>query len=328
MPKIKFSTESVKSTNNFDYPKLKLEQNERARIVCLQDEPEVEYVHTLQAPQVVDGEAVMETNKTSKGVEYQANKFDFKGRVICKGDFGTLENKGSDPVNCPMCKMAKDHPDWMKAPQRRFAMHVVRYKTQSGKFDVQTPFQVEVLVWSFTDRTYGKLVEFMNEHGDLKAKDLMLGPCENKNWQKYDIAISSKAEWLAADERKKLTAETFKENQIPDLRVAIGTVKADNFLTQDLGDIEDKWREVEGLKPAAGSTADLSTGLDGLLDSKPAANKTTESQNVWSSGDTGADETSSDDLLGGLLGSDDTKSEEAPAKASDPDDFDSLLNSI
>lgn len=345
MPKIGFKTENKVQTSNYDFPKLKLKNGERARIVVLQD-PDMEYVHEFRKPVIENGKAKMETAKRRDGSEYQTNTMQFVRNPLCRGDFSTLQEKGSDPVHCPACKMAKDRPDWMKAPKRRYAMHVVRYRTQSGGFKTAEPFAVETLVWSFTDRIFNKLIEFGEEVGDLKNVDLLLGPCENEGFQKFDITTGNKAEWQADEGRKKLTVETLKGGMIPDLRIAIGNDQNEFYMQQDLEAIAEAWGEAKG-EPEKVSSGSLSDGLDSLLDGQGGEKKSAnpeyrqETQTDWAaeSTDTPADEapkssSSTDDILGDLLGggsSDDADEEAAeskPAAEKSSTNFDDLLNSI
>lgn len=318
MPRVAFTPENKKSTTNYDYPKLKLKRGEQARIVVGLENPEVEYVHTLRKPKMENGQPVM-TSEERRGRQVETNAMDFVARTICIGDQGILDDKGSDPKNCPMCEMAKDHPDWMQAPQARYAVHVIRYRTKSGSFEIATPFAVEVLVWSFTARMFNKLVEFATEHGDLRQRDLLLGPCENENFQKFDIAVGSKAEWVQSDDRQQLTALTWKENRIEDLSIAAGTRKEKRYIDMDLEDVTNAWNDLSGASTQ--SSGSLSAGLDDLMGSTVSVEKKTEAQGDWSpSADLGNE--GIQDILGGIS----TPSTTAPAAPSTSiPDMDDLL---
>ncbi len=345
MPKIGFKTENKKAQVSYDFPKLKLKAGERARIAVLQ-EPEMEYVHNFRKPVIENGKVKMETAKRRDGSEYQTEKMAFVRNPICRGDFSTLEEKGVDPKNCPACKMAQDNPDWMQAPKRRYAMHVIRYRTKSGSFAVADPFAVETLVWSFPDRIFNKLIEFGEElGGDLKKADLMLGPCENENFQKFDITIGQKAEWATSDETKRMVKATLQGGMIPDLKVAIGNDQTEHYMKQDLETIAEAWAQARGGDEEK-SAPNLSEGLDNLFDGQSGAKTSAnpeyrqDTQTEWAADtkETPADEapkapqSSEDDLLGDLLGSspdeDKPAASKPAAKSDDVEDFDDLLNSI
>lgn len=268
MPRIDFVPENKVQKTNFDFPKLKLKAGERARVVVMEN-PVINYVHTLRKPQVINGVPQMVTETRRDGTEYQAHKKDFLSTPLCLGDFETLSKDGSDPKNCPICKMAQEHPDWVQAPKPRYAMHVVRYKTKAGGFDPITPYSIEVLVWAFAASVFNKIIEAKEEWGDLKSHDLLLGPCENESFQKFDINVGSKGLWQEDEERKRLTLETFANNQIPDLDIATGSKKEARWIEEDLNQIRQSWALVAGASAVdteeiGGAT--LSQDLTSLLD--------------------------------------------------------------
>lgn len=329
MARVGFSAENKAAEIDYKYPKLWLDRGEVARIIVGLEDPQMEYVHNLEKPVVVNGRLMTET-KQGKNGPYEAIKTQFVTKAICLGDDSIISDKGSDPKNCPMCKLATDHPDQAKPPYRRYAMHVIRYKTQTpSKFELQEPFNVECIVWSFPDRTFNKLVDFATEHGDLRQKDLLLGPCESKDWQKFDIQIGSKAEWLMSDDRKKRVVETFKNNQIPDLTIAIGSPKKLSWLQQDIKTVMDAWAEVSG-----GTTADeldtttLDSDLNSLLGDVVAETVTIEEASIEPSSSLEADLADLDSLVADI-----PSVEEPPvavAEDSEPDlnNFDDLLKGL
>jgi len=300
MPRVEFKSENKVATTNYDFPKLKLKQGERARILVGLEDPIVEYVHTLRKPQIVNGvPQKVEVINDRTGVKTTEYKMDFVSRPICLGDATILAEKGSDPKNCPACKLAQQHSDYTQPPQRRYAMHVIRYRTKGGTTDLITPFNVECLVWSFTDKTFNKLVDFKEEWGDLRKHDLLLGPCTNETFQQFDITVAAKAAWLESKERQTLTAQTFKENLIPDLTIAAGSVKQKQWVEQDIGAILEAWATINGAE-ADVDTSDLDADLSNLLD------KGEPEEEKWADGKTEAEVTTTpdsedaDELLAGL----------------------------
>lgn len=220
MVKMTFSTEN-KQKSDFDFPKLSLGHGERGRIVVIEPEPEMEFIHTLRAPQIINGEVVMEKVKAKDGSLSDKPKYDFVGRHICFGNIETLLKSGKDPEACPTCAAAQQS-DALDAPVPRYATHVVRYKTQPGGFKIQTPFQAELLVWAFTAGRFNTLVDIAEEHGDLRKKDLLLGPCENQMYQNFDIQVGGSAEWLLDETNTAFVQRLYAENKLEDLTPAIG----------------------------------------------------------------------------------------------------------
>lgn len=333
MPRIDFEVENKAATVNYDYPKLKLKKGERARILVVES-PQFEYVHTLRKPQIINGVPQYTTVERKNGTSYQSNKMDFVTKALCVGDMETLQEKGSDPRNCPMCALARDFPDYTKPPQRRFAMNVIRYRTKGGTVDVAVPFSVEVLVWSFTDRVFNKLADFKSEWGPLINHDLLLGPCSDEDFQTFDVSVASKAEWQAADDRKKLLAETLKENKIEDLTVAIGTPKQRSWMEEDVEVVKEAWRQVSGA--VAESNGSLETDLAGLLDSSdnsPVSDSDVDANGVILTDPPNAGSSVGDDLLAGFddlagaAAASDSGASDSGA-SDDVDNFDDLLKGI
>jgi hypothetical protein len=310
MPKIEFSAANKVQKKNYDYPKLKLGKDERARIVLLED-PIVEYVHTLRMPRVENGVAEKEIVKDWKQNDVEVIATDFVSNPLCKGRMDVLASSGLDPKNCPACAHAKAFPDQADAPKRRYAMHVIRYRTKAGSFEVASPFAVETLVWSFSDTIFNKIADFKEEWDNLEEHDLVLGPCTAPKFQKFDINISNKAEHLSSAERKALTRETFEQNQIEDLAIACGSDKRTEWLEADIDKVKDKWAEIRTGKKS--DDTDLDTDLNGLLGSNETKVGTSGvAQSDWTpDADTSASGESADDILSGL----DDKEEEKPKAA-------------
>jgi hypothetical protein len=265
MVKMTFSSEN-KVKSDFDFPKLYLDHGERARIVCIETEPEVEFVHTLKAPVVMNGELVMETVKAKDGSTSEKPKTDFVGRHICFGLPNVLFDKtkgGKDPENCPTCAEAQQH-DYIGPAIRRFAMHVIQYRTQPGGFKVQVPFQAELVVWTFTDKMYTTLTDIAEEHGDLRAKDLLLGPCENKMFQNFDVQVGGGAEWLASPENTKFVQTLYAENKLADLTPAIARKVTRDMALEDIQKVHMKHRQAYG--GGGSSMEEMSSPVGGGLD--------------------------------------------------------------
>ena len=342
MGRVSFSAENRGKVTNFDFPKLKLEQNEKARIIIGLEDPVMEFVHTLRKPVIAEGRPVTEQVRNERtGVTTTEYKKDFVGNPICLGDASILASDGLDPKHCPACRLAKEHPDYTDPPKRRFAMHVVRYRTKAGTFNVATPFSVELLVWGFTDMVFNKILDAKEEHGDIRKKDFLLGPCTNKGFQKFDINVGAEAAWLKNDEWKQIVAETFKENQIPDLSIACGRSVQPAWMKQDIEGILEAWNIAKGSEDAQpGSSASLGEDLNSLLGADGAQTKWADSAPAEESDDAEDDPLSTlvseaaapqevvdgDDLFGDLLGTsvavdteeDDEEAEEAPAVEEKP----------
>lgn len=283
MPRIGMTADN-KAVSATDYPKLSLEKGERARVIALESEPLFEYVHTLRQPVMENGKVVME-EVTQYNKKVVRPKYEFVGRHICIGDYEAIKATGVDVKGCPVCRTSKE-TDAVQPPERRFAMHIARYQTKPGSFEVSEPFAVQIQAWAFGDKIWNTIVDLATEWGDLKKHDLMLGPCESKQYQRFDISAASKAEWLASDERKQVVAISYKENQSKDLSVFCGRKIGRELIEEDLDKVLRQNRLAFGRGPAEDTTA--ATGdvdVSDLLGTSASEESSTE-----------------DDGLGDLLG--------------------------
>lgn len=287
MPKIEFGSE-FKKKGYFDYPKLSLEQNEKAR-VCVMDSPTMEYVHTLRKVITENGRPIMETQRFGKNQERtrEVPTTDFVGKFICLGEGDILTDKGVDPDNCPACKASVENGAAVDVPRRRFVVHVIKYQTNKGSFNVQTPFQVELLAWEFTEQRFNALVDIVEEHGSLPRIDLCLGPCQNKGFQKYDIIPGGKCQWAETDERKATTKTLLTENRSEDLTPLLGRSVSPEELRSQTLDVVQAYNFAFGRNDAM-PTADTNAGndLSALLDETAPASKPSAPADPWAGGPT------------------------------------------
>lgn len=273
MPRLEFKSTNLAEQRD-DFPKLKLEQGEKARINCPEN-PHVEYVHNLRMPKIgPDGAAVYTKDKNGNDKQ----EFDFVGRPICLGDLNALEDQGMDPKNCPACREAKKS-EYVEAPVRRFAMHVIQYNTTASGAPAK-PFGASTKVWSFTDHVFTKLVNMVNEYGDLDGLDIAL-ECTNKLFQQYEMSANPVKVWKnESDKTRELVAEVYENNQAQDLASFCGRKTKREFMEGDIAKIKQRYDQLMGrsapdLAPEIEAPS-LGEGLDDLLGgsaSKPAEAK-------------------------------------------------------
>lgn len=272
MPRIQFIPDNIVNQGS-TFPRLKLDAKESARIVVLED-PTFVYIHTLRAPEIgPDGKVIM-TKVERKGEEVDVIKQKFVGRHQCTGDLNTLqEGRGVDPDNCLMCE-ASIKTSQVDAPQRRFGVHVAKYATKQGTWDVLkgAQFSAQIQLWMFTEGIFTKLIGFQKEFGSLLQHDLKLGPCENKDYQKFDINIAADAEWLKTAKTKTAIAEAKEENTCEDVETEIAKRKDRKWIEQDLKTVSDMWKIANGVAvDPAEAKAELTQDLANLIgNGKPA----------------------------------------------------------
>lgn len=267
-------------TDDSDIDTLKLAKGARARIVVV-EEPVALYVHELRAPKIVDGHGVKETRKGKSG-EYEGWTFDFIGKHVCLGRVDVIQGtgRGLDPEKCPHCE-ASAAGESIDPPKRRFAMNVVQYGIVQGGFQLAQPFSAKVIPWSFTENRFNKLVSIAEEHGDLKRTDLLLGPCDDAQYQKYEFAAGStgQAVWQYNDQTRAFMAQLWGNpaNRATEeqLELLCGRRKPLQYMQEDAAEVRRRWAiinragsgEASGMgeevtRPPAGQ---LSKELDGLV---------------------------------------------------------------
>jgi hypothetical protein len=280
MPQTTFHTDNVRSSAT-GFPKLKLDHGQIVRLVCIEQGPTFEWVHQLQKPRKspVTNKAVMVTRKRKNGEEYQDYDQEFVGAPICLGDPDVLADKGADPAKCPLCK-ASIEDEAFRGPQRRFAIHVLKYSTKTGSGTITEPFSVETLVWVLSDNRFTALASIFTEHApdgeqpDPRKVDLVLGPCTNASFQNYEIKAGAKCEMLQSQERLQRAMTTYQENHAPDLTPYCGRVTERRWIEQMIEEIQERYAEIRsGGAPVA--IPDVSETLDSsLLDSTPTVAST------------------------------------------------------
>lgn len=264
MGKMSF-TSSNRATEIENFPKLKLENKESARIVVV-EEPEAAYVHNLRAPKLVNGV-----------VQYKGEEMDFEfmGNPICLGDENIVKERGLDAKNCPACKAAQEQADMFSVPKRRYATHVYQYQTNGGN---KAPASAEgtVKVWAFADQKFGELIDIYEEAGEEPTSvDLILGPCENATFQKFKIIPGQKAAWKANDATRARFQEAVANNRSKDLYRYIGRKMSAEFIEDKIDDIRRKWAQAKGQANETSADGyavaerDLDAGLQNLLDEVP-----------------------------------------------------------
>lgn len=248
MARVSFTADLPASRSRNSIPKLKLGHGEVARLACL-ELPIAEYRHTLEKPKILNGEAVMETRKRKDETTYETNSMEFVSQFLCLGDEGTMEEVGVDVDNCPAC-FASTRSDEVKPPKPRYAMNVVKYNTKSGTSELVSQFGITVIPWEFSEQTFKIIRKFALEGYDLQKEDLVLGPCTNEDFQKYEMMMSRTGAWLASETTKKTTLDAFEEGKVPlkDLQALCGMPKESKYIQQDLDAIHDRWNELNGVK--------------------------------------------------------------------------------
>ena len=290
-------TQDQKSHSIFDTENFKLKKDEKARIVILDEEFDVEFVHWVD---------------------------DF-GYAICAGDYNLLLKEGADTQHCKFC--ANANPDGaIKSARRKFVTLIVIYRTNS-KGQVLTPITVDVNPWVFGDDKFNDLLGKKEAWGDLKDHDLMI-ECLGEQYQKMRIDVMPEAVWKTDKDTAAFVAAAFKDAKSmygKDLRMLLGRDVSDpeklaevigNATGQgtvpayaDAGSINQMFSD----GPAVASIPVAEVDFASMLDDSPAA--PVETAPPVSKTPPEVASASSDPLASA-----------APADSAEPLDFDALLN--
>lgn len=225
------------------FPKLKLKMGEKARVALLEG-PERVYVHQLYEPVIVDGRGQMVEKKRRDGSSYQAYDEKFLKSFQCLGDEETLFQSGADAKNCPACKASAQF-DRFKAPTPRYALNVIKYNLKPNG-DISSPYSPSVQVWVFGPQKFEEIRNIAKEGYDLSKHDLVLGPCQHEDFQKYTMTVSNKAAWLENEDTKKITTEAFRENRIENLAKVVAPEMDANLVQTYVERITHAWGIVNG----------------------------------------------------------------------------------
>lgn len=297
MPKISLTPDNRVARFN-DYPQLKFQNKDaQARVVLLENDPEVTFVHSVRAPELNNGEVVRELDKNGNKVI----KYEFMGRYLCLGNFDVLSKKEADVENCPFCAVAVKS-DIINKADRRYALHVIQYNTKPGSFRIADPFVPQLKVWQFANKVFNSLIEAQEEWEDLRTHDLNI-TCENPQFQKLNISVAATAEWLANAERKTMVTEMFKNNACSDVEALMGNKISRERATE----IVDVVRERNDIAFRSDKFTEAESGLLGDSSLKASAKKRSELpvESLESSDDSDSSGTSSDEFdLESLLNGD------------------------
>jgi hypothetical protein len=296
VPRGSITDEYGSNTEVPPFDKLKLDENEKARVAI----PDlallwVEWVHTMRAPVLDEAGEPIPTSTPGKGGKTRAGwATDFVGAFRCYGRDEELRKNRIDPDRCPGCLAASRGVRDME-PERRFAVPVIRYDTvNKGTTQLRAPAGAKIYIWTLTQKMYDKLLDQRTAIRDLleipegtevtlKQADIVV-LCESKDFQRLTFQAPMRPAWR--DTRvsgviRELWGNVLNRPTDDQLAHAVVKPKERRWAEADVEDHEARWAAADrargiGVPPAAGTaggavageqTAD--TGLDALLAETP-----------------------------------------------------------
>lgn len=279
MPQADFSGDFSANSGRSNFPKLKLQTNERARVVVL-TKPNVEYVHWLEAPKIINMAPKYSKITDREGNDQWVVDKRFVNRAICHGSFDVLRERGVDEHGCLACQKAREMPDIFRPPAPRYAATIIRYSMRPGGGwnDISNPYAIGSLIWGFSGKIYDKLRSIMTMgpmYEDIRQVDLCL-ECTDGNYQKPysqgEFQALAPAFWMVNDQIKQYTIQYLEQNHASndDLNDAIGKAVKDDWLADDLLRITQAWDVVRAYEarqqggPALGAGFGAETFQQGM----------------------------------------------------------------
>lgn len=247
---------TFKTRSNSAARKLSLDKGEQVRASFLDKSPRMVFVHTFE--KVItgpDGHPVEIKDEWPDGSPRTKVKTDYAGKLRCLGKEDVVDASGADPENCPACRAHIRNSNAVRAPQRRFLGHVLKYNTKPGSFAITKPFSASLIIWDLTEGRFNQLKSLYDEHGDLSKKDLLLGPCENKQMQKFDIQIGSgDAEWT---KNSDYVSELLREERIDDVEAVAGKLPTEFEMNEKVNEIVRAYNHAFGISSGSSSYESL-----------------------------------------------------------------------
>lgn len=262
MPKADFTNDYRSDHGQSRFPRLKLQAFEKARIVVV-GAPQQEFVHRLEAPNIVNMAPVYKKINGRDGSEQVVVDTRFVSGPLCQGNFDVLRERGVDDKTCPACSAARDRPDIFRSPQPKWAVNILRYglRPGGGWGDIANPYGVSALIWVFGAKVMDKLIDVrtMGEaYQDIRMVDLLL-ECDKdavfqKPYSNGEFTPIAPAVWTANEATRKYTLDYLAANGASeeDLTASIGKkVKAD-WMADDLSRVIQRWDVVRAHESRVG----------------------------------------------------------------------------
>jgi hypothetical protein len=250
MPRADITGEYRSDAGQSRFPRLKLAEGEKARIVVVSS-PVIEYVHRLEAPNIVNMAPTYKKIKNRDGQDQYVIETRFVSGPICHGSYEVLRERGFDDKSCQACSVARERPEIFRPPQPKYAVNVIRYglRPGGGWNDIAAPYGVSAIIWVFGAKVMDKLIDIRSmgpAYEDIRQVDLLL-ECDDKNFQKPysngEFLPVTPAVWLSNDQTRQYTVAYLQANGASeeDLTAAIGKRVKQDWLADDISRVIQRW---------------------------------------------------------------------------------------
>jgi len=263
------------STSEDRFDELKPKTGQTLRLIFPTTRVECVYVHTLEAPVVIDGVIQWETKNRKDKSTYRVYETRFLGRKICLGDPEYQSKHGGlDPRACPACQAAQDGIAEL-IPEPRYAVPVIVVSTDRN-LEPQDPPNAKVYVLSLTERQYTALTKAIASIRDLydwppahpvkpSDADLIL-ECEDGDWRRFNWKTPKRPCW-AKTRNPALNAYIGALWKNPgnrptetQLQLACGRISDLRWMSKDTQEVVDAYALVKSIETGGNGRTERSGG--------------------------------------------------------------------
>jgi hypothetical protein len=246
-----FTSDNRSDAGQSKFPRLKLQALERARIFVV-GKPVKEWVHRLEAPNIVNMAPVYKKITNRDGDEVYVVDTRFVSNPLCFGVYETLKERGFDDKSCEACEIARDRPDIFRPPQPKYALNILKYglRPGGGWNDIANPYGLNALIWVFGSKVMDKLIDIRtmgDQYADIRMVDLLIECDKEVSFQKPysngDFTPVTPAVWLATEATRQYTAQYIASNSATkeDLASSLGKKVKPDWMADDIARVIQRW---------------------------------------------------------------------------------------
>jgi len=185
-----FDASKVPPEKGIEFPKVALKKDEIARACILSTKG-----------------WVVSVRHWVKGIGYVHCHAAKSEKVQSPTDLLKIEEEGGRPADCILCQAVADGNDRVRPPQRRFALRVLRYRTDVSGKPVPGGLRYWLEIWIIDNRKYRNLHGILEEWGGEKKNkinqhDLQI-TCDEEKYQNVTINAMKSALWIQDKEGVK-----------------------------------------------------------------------------------------------------------------------------
>ena len=195
---MEFDASSATMEKGIEFPKLDMKKDEVARICIISTKG-----------------WVVSVRHWVRGVGYVHCHAMLGQKIESPVDLLKIEEEGGRPNDCILCANAAAGNERVGVPQRRFALRVLRYRTDMHGKASAGALGYWLEIWIIDNRKYRSLLTKMEEWGGKEKKSInkhdLLLTCEDEKYQNVTIDVMKSAWW----EQDKANVKLYLKDELP-----------------------------------------------------------------------------------------------------------------